>query len=200
MTNIDVLTVYYYLPVLKYWACSQHVYKSHLREPTNVSFVNIYLLYTGSDYIHYSLNGENKTALYRQWFVIYRYPLRQVWSYIITKRKMNRILLNWKVKYMIWNFIFCFLSRKQNWWNYLQCSSHMFQSILIKKNDSGSVLDTTFRLCDKVCQWLATRQWFSPDTSGTSIFSTNKTNRHDITDLLLKVALNIITLNLPFFV
>ena len=139
MTNIDVLTVYYYLPVFKYWACSQRVYKSHLREPTNVSFVNIYLLYTGSDYIHYSLNGENKTALYRQWFVIYRYPLRQVWSYIITKRKMNRILLNWKVKYMIWNFIFCFLSRKQNWWNYLQCSSHMFQSILIKKNDSLEV-------------------------------------------------------------
>jgi hypothetical protein len=24
------------------------------------------------------------------------------------------------------------------------------------------VLDTT--LCDKVCQWLATGQWFSPDT------------------------------------
>jgi hypothetical protein len=32
------------------------------------------------------------------------------------------------------------------------------------------VLDTT--LCDKVCQWLATGQWFSP---GTPVSSTNKT-------------------------
>jgi hypothetical protein len=37
------------------------------------------------------------------------------------------------------------------------------------------VLDST--LCDKVCQWLATGRWFSP---GTMIFSTNKTDRHDI--------------------
>ena len=40
------------------------------------------------------------------------------------------------------------------------------------------VLDTT--LCDKVCQWLAIGRWFS---------STNKTNCHDITEILLKVAL-----------
>jgi hypothetical protein len=47
------------------------------------------------------------------------------------------------------------------------------------------VLDTT--LCDKVCQWLATGRSFSP---GTLVSSTNKTNRHDITDILLKVVLN----------
>ena len=46
-------------------------------------------------------------------------------------------------------------------------------------------LDTT--LCDKVCQRLATGQWFSP---GTLDSSTNKTGRHDITEILLKVALN----------
>jgi hypothetical protein len=39
------------------------------------------------------------------------------------------------------------------------------------------VLDTT--LCDKVCQWLATGQWFS---LGTTFSSTNKTDHHDITD------------------
>ena len=44
-------------------------------------------------------------------------------------------------------------------------------------------------LCDKVCQWLATSQWFSP---GTPVSSTNKTYRHDIAEILLKVALNII--------
>ena len=52
------------------------------------------------------------------------------------------------------------------------------------------VFDTT--LCDKVCQWLATGQWFSP---GTPASSTNKTDRHDIAVILLKVALN--TINQP---
>jgi hypothetical protein len=52
------------------------------------------------------------------------------------------------------------------------------------------VLHTT--LCDKVCQWLATSRWFSP---GFPISSTNKTDRHDITEILLKVALNAITHN-----
>ena len=42
------------------------------------------------------------------------------------------------------------------------------------------VLDTT--LCDQVCQWLAAGRWFSPDTS---VSSTNKTDRHDITEILL---------------
>ena len=47
------------------------------------------------------------------------------------------------------------------------------------------VLDTTF--CDKVCQWLAAGRWFSPSIP---VSSTNKTDRHNITDILLKVALN----------
>jgi hypothetical protein len=51
----------------------------------------------------------------------------------------------------------------------------------------GSVLDTT--LCDKASQWLVTGQWFSSDTP---ISATNKTNRHDMTEVLLKVALNTI--------
>jgi hypothetical protein len=44
------------------------------------------------------------------------------------------------------------------------------------------LLDTT--LCDKVCQWL-----------GRAFSSTNKTDRHDKTEILLKVALNTITLD-----
>ena len=49
------------------------------------------------------------------------------------------------------------------------------------------LLDTT--LCDKICQWLATGRWFCP---GTSVSSTNKTDRNDITEILLKVTINII--------
>ena len=46
-----------------------------------------------------------------------------------------------------------------------------------------------WQLCDKVCQWLATGRWFSPGPLGSS---TNKTDRHDITEVLLKVAINTI--------
>jgi hypothetical protein len=40
-------------------------------------------------------------------------------------------------------------------------------------------------LCDKVCHWLAAGWWFSP---GAPFSSTNKIDRHDITEILLKVA------------
>jgi hypothetical protein len=50
------------------------------------------------------------------------------------------------------------------------------------------VFDTT--LCDKVCQCLAAGQWFSP---GTLVSSSNKTDHHDIIEILLKLALNTIT-------
>jgi hypothetical protein len=38
-----------------------------------------------------------------------------------------------------------------------------------------------YALCDKVCQWLATGQWISP---GTPVSSNNKTDRHDVTDIV----------------
>ena len=50
------------------------------------------------------------------------------------------------------------------------------------------VLDTT--LCDKVRQLLATGRWF------TLVSSTNKVDRHDIIEILLKVPLNTIALAL----
>ena len=52
------------------------------------------------------------------------------------------------------------------------------------------VLDT--KSCDKVCQLLVAGQWFSLHTL---VSSTNKTDRHDITETL-KVVLNTITLTL----
>jgi len=55
------------------------------------------------------------------------------------------------------------------------------------------LLDTT--LCDKVCQWLAA-VWFS---LGTPVSSTNKTDHNDITEILLKVAFNTITIYFRLF-
>jgi hypothetical protein len=42
-------------------------------------------------------------------------------------------------------------------------------------------------LCDKVCRWLAAGRLFSP---GPPVSSTNKTDPHDITEILVKVALS----------
>ena len=61
---------------------------------------------------------------------------------------------------------------------------HIFYKILLNISISThlcvwrGVLDTT--LCDKVCHWLATGQWFSP---GTPVSSTNKTESHDISSV-----------------
>jgi hypothetical protein len=67
------------------------------------------------------------------------------------------------------------------------------QSVHITTNvvssNTAQVLDTT--LCGKVCQRLLTGRWFSP---GTSVSSNNKTDRCDITEILLNVALNTIKL------
>jgi hypothetical protein len=73
-----------------------------------------------------------------------------------------------------------------NWiYNYLcnQCLSPLMLWVQI-----------TFRarcttLYDKVCQLLATGRWF---TQGPPVSSYNKTDRYDITEILLKVALNTI--------
>jgi hypothetical protein len=42
------------------------------------------------------------------------------------------------------------------------------------------------KLCDKVCQWLAAGLWFS---LGTLVSSTNKTDHHNITEILLRIKL-----------
>ena len=69
--------------------------------------------------------------------------------------------------------------------NYLckQCPSCEFEP-----RSWWGALDTT--LCDKICQWLATGRWFSP------VSSTNETDRNEIIEILLKVAINTITLTL----
>jgi hypothetical protein len=78
-------------------------------------------------------------------------------------------------------------------WLHMQSVPFTTDVVMFEPRLRCSVLDTT--LCDKVCQWLAAGQWFSP---GTPVSSTNKTDRHDITEILLKVALKPITPNPNF--
>ena len=70
-------------------------------------------------------------------------------------------------------------------YNYLcnQCLSPLMLWVWI------SIRARCATLCDKFCQWLVTGQWFSWSPP---VFSTNKTDCHDMTEVLLKVALNTI--------
>jgi len=89
--------------------------------------------------------------------------------------------LLWSWSYGSWIYNYRYL--------YNQCPSPLTLWVGIRL--TGGVFDTT--LCDKLktCQCHAAGQWFSLDIQ---IFSTNKTDRHDITEILLKVVLNTITL------
>ena len=95
----------------------------------------------------------------------------------------------------IWQTCILHLQSITSWlWsygNYLcnQCISPL--TLCVRIPLGLGLLDIT--LCDKVCQWLAAGRWFS---QGTMVSSTNKANRHDISEILLKVALNIITLTI----
>ena len=70
-------------------------------------------------------------------------------------------------------------------YNYLcnQCLSPLMLSVQI------SIRARCTTLYDKICQWLATGQWFS---QGPPVSSTNKTDCHYKTEILLKMALNTI--------
>jgi hypothetical protein len=72
-------------------------------------------------------------------------------------------------------------------WIYNYMCNHCLSPLMLWVRISIRVRCTA--LCDKVCQWLATGRWFSP---GPPVFSPNKTDRHDITELLLKVVLSTI--------
>ena len=69
-------------------------------------------------------------------------------------------------------------------WNFQIQYSYLLNAIIAYHHLSRSlwgVRDTA--LCRKGCQWLAADWWFS---TGTPVSSTNKTDHHDITEILLK--------------
>ena len=61
-----------------------------------------------------------------------------------------------------------------------------------ESSESESICDTT--LCAKVCPWFVTDRWVSP---GTLVYSIIKTDRHDIAEILLNMALNTISQTKP---
>ena len=104
---------------------------------------------------------------------------------------LNSILINLVIR--------SFQSEEPSWswsygswiYNYLcnQCLSPL--TLWVQIPPRRCVLDTS--LYDKVCHWLTAGRWCFPDS--TPVSSTNKTDRHNIPEILLKVALNNIALN-----
>ena len=67
-------------------------------------------------------------------------------------------------------------------------NAYIITDVVSSNPVQADIIDTT--LCYKVCQWAVAGQWFSPCTL---VSSTNKTERHDITEILMKVVLNTIS-------
>ena len=92
---------------------------------------------------------------------------------------------------------------------YLMCGINISQYLVYNWWQDYSTYTCTFKLHFQgyeshssgvysmwsICQRLAAGRWFSP---GTPVSCTNKTDRHKIIEILLKVALNTITLTLHF--
>ena len=78
-------------------------------------------------------------------------------------------------------------------YNYLcgQCSSPRKLHVWVRTTFIARCTWYIIILCDKVCQWLVTGQWFSP------VSSTNKTDHRNKTKILLKVALNTVNQTKP---
>jgi hypothetical protein len=105
-------------------------------------------------------------------------------NYASSKMKLKKIWqisdFNWGCRgrdHMIVGFItICTISAYHHW----RCEFEF--------HSWRGVLDAT--LCDKVCQWLAISRWFYP---GTPVSPANKSDHHDITEILLEMALTTIT-------
>ena len=78
--------------------------------------------------------------------------------------------------------------------HHILCLKFLYYFFFSCEIESWGVLDTT--LGEKVCQWDTVDRWFS---IGTPVSFTNKSDRHDITEILLKVVLNTINLNHNLF-
>ena len=116
-----------------------------------------------------------------------KFKISRFLSFLIIQLTINSSLLLFKGQSWSWSF--------GSWiYNYLcnQCLSPLTLWVWIPLR--RGVLDTT--LCDKVCQCLTTVWWFSP---GIPVSPTNKTNCHDKTEILLKVALNTINQTTTYF-
>ena len=146
------------------------------KENNNVFFITVYgtMIFPHFDpqycydrmVIWKSFNGELSAEFYAHCFFISK----------ITMNSIKTEWPSWPWSYGSWIYTT----------TYAICAYHLWMlwvRILLRPRCTT--------LCDQVCQWLAAGRWFSPDTP---VSSPNKTDRHDITEILVNVALNTMTL------
>jgi len=154
-------------------------YSSHSSNVTVVIVINIFSL----KHLMYRVNDLmlwNVVRIFRFWIVI---------LFRLCNSQHIGITIHWPH----WCHTFLnpqlLISQGPSWsygswiYNYIYNQGLSPLTLWVRTPPRRGVLDTT--LCDKVCQWLAAGQLFSPDTPVSSI---NKTDRHNITKILLKVA------------
>jgi hypothetical protein len=105
-------------------------------------------------------------------FCIYSY-----YSHLSSTDSICSVKLHWRDNILLYKITYQDIGFSGTWC--MQCSE--FES-----RSWRGILDTT--LCNKVCQWLVTDRRFSP------VSFNNKTDLHDITEILLKVMLNTISI------
>jgi hypothetical protein len=122
-----------------------------------------------------------EALLFDSWF-LYLFVLMSLYIFVSLERKKNSKWVYWRLwtmKGWLWSYVY------GSWiYNYL-CNTCLSPLTWVQIPFRRGAFDTT--LCDEVCQWLLAGQWFSP---GTLVSFTNKTYCHDMTEILLKVALH----------
>ena len=105
-----------------------------------------------------------------------------MWDLSVFGAKQMEMLCQLRISSCLWRlFIFTILLNQRSGGSKARTTNVMSSNSAQGKMYS----DTT--LCDKVCQLFAAGWWFSP---GPPLSSANKLDRHDIAEILLKVALN----------
>ena len=109
--------------------------------------------------------------------------------FAILKSSSSWFVWNIQYKYLIKHNLQFVESYKVFGWilHFIDLSVHIATNVVSLNPAHGEVYLIQYYV---ICRWLSACQWFSP---GTLVSSTNKTDRHDITEILLKVVLTTIT-------
>ena len=116
-----------------------------------------------------------------------------LYHFITNNSMVQRVLFEWQNKFIDQLFQFTKGSRDRMVVGFTTtCAVSAYHHWYCEFRISIRVRCTA--LWDEVCQWLVTGCWLSP---GPPVSSTNKIDRHDIAEILLKVALNTINQTKP---
>jgi hypothetical protein len=103
-------------------------------------------------------------------------------TYISIAKFLMFIALAKSSSFKIWEFWQSTVTRRRH---LRILVTHCYIVLWYSVSDNNMFMIYIIHLCDKVWQWLAAGRWFFPCTS---VSSTNKTDSHDIAEILLKVS------------